>query len=160
LVKTLQNAKGLKVRIQHDDVSVEFEGNYEEVWMSVNKYLSELYPSLSIIKKFLGAVDVSHIMSLLSGKAQIVNGRIVVSTQADAKRKIIICLAAAYVGKVLGLLENDALSPKEVSVITGLEESVTRARLSEMRKSGLVIKVDGGRYVFNTSAINVLTEEV
>lgn len=151
--------KGLKIRIQHEDISVEFDGNYEEVWMSVNKYLSELYPSLYVLKKFLGAVDVSHIMSLLSGKAQIVNGRIIVSAQADAKKKILICLAAAYVGKVLGLLENDALSPKEVSAITGIEERATRARLSEMRKSGLVIKVDDGRYVFNTSAIDVLAEE-
>ncbi|MCS7135637.1 MAG: hypothetical protein RMJ14_02645 [Nitrososphaerota archaeon] len=156
----MQNVKNLKIKIQHDDVSVEFDGNYEEVWMSVNKYLSELYPSISIVKKFLGTVDVSHILSLLSGKAQIVNGRIVISAQVEAKKKILLCLAAAYVGKALGLLENDALSPKEVSIATGLEERVTRARLSEMRKLGLVIKVDGGRYVFNTSAVNVLTEEV
>ncbi|MEM4546372.1 MAG: hypothetical protein QW328_06410 [Nitrososphaerota archaeon] len=156
----MQNVRGLKIRIQHDDVSVEFDGNYEEVWMSVNKYLSELYPFLCIVKKFLGTVDVSHIMSLLSGKAQIVNGRIIISAQVDAKKKILICLATAYVGKVFGLLENDALSPKEVSAITGLEERVTRARLSEMRKSGLVIKVDGGKYAFNTSAINMLAEEV
>lgn len=156
----MQSVKGLKVKIQHDDVSVEFDGSYEEVWMSINKYLSELFPSLCILKKFLGAVDVSYILSLLSGKAQIINGRIVVSTHADAKKKILVCLAAAYVGKILGLLENDALSPKEVSEITGLEERVTRARLSEMRKSGLVIKVDGGRYAFNTSAVNMLAEEV
>ncbi len=156
----MQNAKGLKIRIQHDDISVEFDGNYEEVWMSVNKYLSELYPSLSILKKFMGTADVSHIALLLSGNVQITNGRIIVSTRADAKKKILLCLAAAYVGRVLGLLENDALSPKEISAATGLEERVTRARLSDMRKSGLVIKVNSGRYIFNTSAINMLVEEV
>ncbi|MEM2910346.1 MAG: hypothetical protein QXO01_04710 [Nitrososphaerota archaeon] len=156
----LQSVKGLKVRIQHDDVSVEFDGNYEDVWVSVNRYLSELYPSISIVKKFLGFVDISHIMSLLSGKAQVVNGRIIVSAQVDAKKKILICLAAAYVGKMLGLLEHDALSPKEVSIFTGLEERVTRARLSEMRRLGLVAKVDGGKYAFNISAVNALAEEV
>lgn len=155
----MQSAKVLKVRIQHDDVSVEFDGNYEEVWLSVNKYLSEVYPSLSLLKRFVGAVDVSYLMSLLSGKAQVVNGRVTVTAQADAKKKILLCLAAAYVGKILGLLEREALSPKEVSVATGLEERVTRARLSEMRRLGLVAKVDGGRYAFNISAVNVLAEE-
>ena len=71
----------------------------------------------------------------------------------DAKRKILLCLAAANVGKALGLFEKDKLAPKEIAAYTGLDERVTRARLSELRRAGLVIKSGEGLYGFTSSSL-------
>ncbi|RLF98677.1 MAG: hypothetical protein DRN49_05515 [Thaumarchaeota archaeon] len=76
-----------------------------------------------------------------------------------AKRKILLCLAGAYVGKLLGLLERDKLTPKEIASYTGLNEKVTRARLSELRKAGLVIKYGEGLYGFTKASIRELFGE-
>lgn len=153
------SSRTLKVRIQHDESTVEFEGDYEYVWASINRYLSEIYPSLPLAKKLIGAIDIETLANYLAGKVQISSGRISVITEGDAKKKILLCLAAAYLAKMLGMIENEAMTPKEVSIATGIEERVTRARLSEMRKQNLVMRTDEGRYAFLTSTLEKLMKE-
>ncbi|MCD6312591.1 MAG: hypothetical protein J7L79_02105 [Thaumarchaeota archaeon] len=72
---------------------------------------------------------------------------------------MLLCLAAANVGKALNLFEKDKLAPKEIATYTGLDERVTRARLSELRKAGLVIKADEGLYGFSSSSLEELFGE-
>ena len=40
----------IRVLIRHGDTEVEFEGGYEEVWRSVNKYFSETYPAIEAVR--------------------------------------------------------------------------------------------------------------
>ncbi|MCD6592165.1 MAG: hypothetical protein J7K78_04030 [Thaumarchaeota archaeon] len=72
---------------------------------------------------------------------------------------MLLCLAAAYVGKALGLFEKDKLTPKEIAAYTGLDERVTRARLSELRRAGLVIRSEEGLYGFTSTSLNELFGE-
>lgn len=153
-----RDSKHLRVKIQHGESMVEFEGDYEQVWASVNKYLSEIYPSLPLAKRLVGAIDIQSLAEYLSGKVQISDGKISVMAEGDAKKKILLCLAAAYLARALGLIESEAMTPKEVSIATGIEERVTRARLSEMRKQNLVMKTDG-KYIFLTSTLERLMKE-
>ena len=153
------NSGKVKVLIKHDDTEVEFEGDYEEVWRSVNKYLSEAYPAIEAVKKLKGLVDVADLAEKLKGLVEFREGRIVILGEMEAKRKILLCLAAAYVGKALGLFEKDKLTPKEIARYTGLNEKVTRARLSELRKAGLVIKSDEGLYGFTSTSLKELFGE-
>ena len=153
------NSGKVKVLIKHDDTEVEFEGDYEEVWRSVNKYLSEAYPAIEAVKKLKGLVDVADLAEKLKGLVEFREGRIVILGEMEAKRKILLCLAAAYVGKALGLFEKDKLTPKEIAGYTGLNEKVTRARLSELRKAGLVIKSDEGLYGFTSTSLKELFGE-
>jgi len=147
------NSEKLKVIIRHDETEVEFEGDYESVWRSVNKFFSETYPALEIVKKLTGAIDVADLAKRLEGLVEFREGRIIILKEMDAKRKILLCLAAANVGKALGLFEKDKLAPKEIAAYTGLDERVTRARLSELRRAGLVIKSGEGLYGFTSSSL-------
>ena len=149
----------LKVVLRHGETEVEFSGNYEDVWRSINKYLSEIYPSIEAVKKLIGAVDVNLLMEKLEGLVEIREGMINVLEDTGAKRKILLCLAGAHVGKILGLLERDKLTPKEIASYTGLNEKVTRARLSELKKAGLVIKYGEGLYGFTKASIKELFGE-
>jgi len=149
----------LKVVLRHGETEVEFSGNYEDVWRSINKYLSEIYPSIEAVKKLIGAIDVNLLMEKLEGLVEIREGMINVLEDTGAKRKILLCLAGAHVGKILGLLERDKLTPKEIASYTGLNEKVTRARLSELKKAGLVIKYGEGLYGFTKASIKELFGE-
>ena len=149
----------LKAVLRHGETEVEFSGNYEDVWRSINKYLSEIYPPIEAVKKLIGAVDVNLLMEKLEGLVEIREGMINVLEDTGAKRKILLCLAGAHVGKILGLLERDKLTPKEIASYTGLNEKVTRARLSELKKAGLVIKYGEGLYGFTKASIKELFGE-
>ena len=149
----------LKVVLRHGETEVEFSGNYEDVWRSINKYLSEIYPPIEAVKKLIGAIDVNLLMEKLEGLVEIRDGMINVLEDTGAKRKILLCLAGAHVGKILGLLERDKLTPKEIASYTGLNEKVTRARLSELKKAGLVIKYGEGLYGFTKASIKELFGE-
>jgi len=151
----------LKVVIRHGETQAEFEGGYQQVWASVNRYLSQIYPALEAVKKLVGAVDVQKLAERLVGLVEIRDGRIMVLKELDAKRKILLCIAAAYVGKALGLLEKDKLAPKEVAAYSGLNERVVRARLSELRRAGLVVKHEEGLYSFTPASLReIFGEEV
>lgn len=149
----------IRVLIRHGDTEVEFEGGYEEVWRSVNKYFSETYPAIEAVKRLKGLVDVADLAEKLRGLVEFREGRIVILGEMEAKRRILLCLAAAYAGKALGLFEKDKLTPKEIAGYTGLNEKVTRARLSELRKAGLVIRSDEGLYGFTSTSLNELFGE-
>ena len=149
----------LKAILRHGETEVEFSGNYEDVWRSINKYLSEIYPPIEAVKQLIGAVDVNLLMEKLEGLVEIREGMINVLEDTGAKRKILLCLAGAHVGKILGLLERDKLTPKEIASYTGLNEKVTRARLSELKKAGLVIKYGEGLYGFTKASIKELFGE-
>jgi len=153
------SSEKVKVVIRHEGTEIEFEGGYEEVWRSVNKFFSEVYPALETVRKLTGAIDVMSLAKQLEGLVEFREGRIVILKELDAKRKILLCLAAAHVGKALNLFEKDKLAPKEIATYTGLDERVTRARLSELRKAGLVIKADEGLYGFSSSSLEELFGE-
>lgn len=149
----------LRIIIKHGDMEVEFEGNYEEVWMSINRYFSETFPVIEVMKKLMGATDIMNLAKKLEGLIEIREGRINILKDVDAKKKILLCLAAAHLGKVLDLFEKDKLTPKEVATYTGLDERIARARLSELRKAGLVIKYDEGLYGFTPASLSELLGE-
>lgn len=151
--------KRIKVTIKRSENEiVEFEGGYEEVWMSVNKYFSEIYPSLPAVKKLVGAIDLEELVNKLSGKIEIKEDRINIVSGGDAKKKILLCLAGAYLGKRLGIFEKEFLTPKEIANCTGIDERITRARLSELRKEGLVIRKEDGLYGFSIASLKEVVD--
>ncbi|MEM0383432.1 MAG: hypothetical protein QXS57_05530 [Candidatus Caldarchaeum sp.] len=136
------------VRIRHGGREVEFEGSREEVWAAVNRYFSETLGPVEVLSRLRGEVDVSEIAAKLSGKVLVSEGKVDVLVQGDAKKRIMLCLAAVYVGRRMGMVGTDFLSPKEVAGILRIDERVARARLSELWKSGLVDRNEDGRYRF------------
>ncbi|MFH7836329.1 MAG: hypothetical protein QXL51_07015, partial [Candidatus Aenigmatarchaeota archaeon] len=58
-------------------------------------------------------------------------------------------LAGAYIGATMGLIQNDFLTPQQISEATGIDSKIVRARLSEMVKSNLIFKIDEGKYKYS-----------
>jgi len=139
------------VRIRHGGNEVEFSGDREEVWAMVNRYFSECLGPIEAVAKLSGQVDLSKLLERLVGKVVVNNGGIDVLAEADTKKRIVYCLAGAYAGRRLGLLDTDGLTPKRVAQILHIDEKVARARLSDLWREGVVDRDEEGRYFFKPS---------
>ncbi len=135
------------VRIKHESTEVEFEGDRNEVWEAVNKYFSQTLGPLELVSRLTGEVDVTYVTKKLADKVVIRKDDIHVLQRGDTKKRIVLCLLAAYVGKRLGLFEEDTLTPKKVAAYLHIDERVARARLSELWKEGIVDRDENGRYL-------------
>ncbi len=146
----------LEVRIKIGDKVVEFAGDKETVWLSINNFLSKVVGPLEIAAKLSGSPDLDKLSRLLVDKVVIRDGMVSVLAEGDAKRKILYCLAGAYVGRKLSQLADDMMTPRQVAQATRMGENLVRARLSELWKRGLVERDEDGRYRFHPSSIDYL----
>lgn len=142
------NGGRVEVRIKHGDFEVVFEGEKEEVWEMTNRYFSEKVGYVEVVSRLAGAADVSDLAHKLVGKVVVNSGKIDVLFSGDSKRKILLCLAGAWVGKRLGMFDSDFLPPKQLAVFLRMDERAVRARLSELYREALVDKDEQGRYCF------------
>ncbi len=149
----------ITVHIRHGDTVAEFSGDYETVWRSVNRYFSEVLGPVNLLQRLTGAQDVTSLAEKIAGRVLVEGGSVSVLEEAETKRKIALCLAGAFVGHRLGLLESDAMTPKQVASATRLSEKNAANRLGEMWKAGLVRRVDEGRYVFTAALMKLIEEE-
>ncbi|MEM0349137.1 MAG: hypothetical protein QXD24_03020 [Candidatus Caldarchaeum sp.] len=147
----MSKEKVVKVKIRHGENEVEFTGDKEEVWTLVNRYFSERLGPVEAVAKLSGQVDLNNLLDKLAGKVVVNNSGIDVVANVDTKKKIVYCLAGAYVGHRLGILDSDGLNPKRVAQILHIDEKVARARLSDLWKEGVVDRDEEGRYFFKPS---------
>ncbi|MDW8062548.1 MAG: hypothetical protein RMI43_00055 [Candidatus Caldarchaeum sp.] len=147
----MQRQQSVTVRIRHGDVEVVFEGDRDAVWESVNRYFAELLGPVDLMMRLMGDTSVTEAAEKLVGKVVINRDSIDVLISGDSKRRILACLAGAWLGKRLGLFSDDGLSPKKVASILRMDERAVRARLSELWRDGIVDKDDEGRYFFKPS---------
>ena len=143
----------LEVRIKIGDNIVEFAGDKETVWSSINTFLSRVVGPMDIAAKLSGSQDLENLARLLVDKVVIRDGNVSVLAGGDAKKRILYCLAGAYVGRRLVQLADDMMTPRQIAQATRMGENHVRARLSELWRKGLVDKDENGRYRFNPSSI-------
>ncbi|MEM3123961.1 MAG: hypothetical protein QW756_07735 [Nitrososphaerota archaeon] len=151
-----EGQKRLEVRIKVGDSVAEFSGAKDEVWTSLNKYLTEIVGPLEIAAKLSGSTDLESLATLLTDKVLIRDGVVSVVTGGEAKLRILYCLAAAYLGRMLCQLDDDRMTPRRIAEATGMDERVVRARLSELWRKRLVERDEAGRYRFIPTAMKIL----
>jgi len=148
----------ISVTIRHGDKLVEFSGDQESVWRSVNHYFSQVMGPLELLQRLAGQPDVTRLADMLVGRVHLERGALSVVGEADTKKRIALCLAGAFVGYRLGLLESESMTPKQVAQSTQLNEKTARNRLGEMWRLGLVKKVEEGRYAFSSASLGLIGE--
>ncbi|MEM1947970.1 MAG: hypothetical protein QW240_04450 [Candidatus Caldarchaeum sp.] len=147
----------VSVRIRHGQTEVEFTGDRESVWAAVNKYFAETLGPVDILSRLMGNVSVTDLMKKLEGRVVVNPDGIDVLGEGDLKRRIVLCLAAAWAGKRLGIYPEDGLTPKKIASVLRVDERIVRARLSELWRDGFVDKDGEGVYFFKPSkSINLL----
>lgn len=152
----------ITVQIKYQDVEQTFAGNVNDVWISINRFFSEMIPALEVARKVVLTVDLEKLIddckniiavapespTLLVSKQKLTDGE-----------TLALYLLAAYIGNRLGLLNIDTLSKEELQAGLGKSAKITSTRLGELCREGLATKTEEGNYKITTIGIKRLQEE-
>lgn len=151
------------VHIKYKDVEQTFTGNMNDVWISVNRFFSEIAPALDAARKVVLTVD---FQSLIENCRDIIAvapegaALLVPKAKLTDNETLSLYLLATYLGYKLGLLDSDAVSKEELRVRLGKSGKITSTRLGELCREGWVTKAGEDTYKITTIGIKSLQREV
>jgi hypothetical protein len=149
------------VIIKYQETEQTFTGNTNQVWRSINKFFTEMIPTLQTIKKVLLTVDLENLIEDCKNVIAIApEGPVLLVS----KQKLTDCetlslhLLAAFIGNNLGQ-SKDVLSKEELQAGLGKSAKITSTRLGELIREGLATKTEEGNYKITTLGIKRFQEE-
>jgi hypothetical protein len=149
------------VNIKYQETEQTFTGNTNQVWRSINKFFTEMIPTLQTIKKVLLTVDLENLIEDCKNVIAIApEGPVLLVS----KQKLTDCetlslhLLAAFIGNNLGQ-SKDVLSKEELQAGLGKSAKITSTRLGELIREGLATKTEEGNYKITTLGIKRFQEE-
>jgi hypothetical protein len=149
------------VIIKYQETEQTFTGDTNQVWRSINKFFTEMIPTLQTIKKVLLTVDLENLIEDCKNVIAIApEGPVLLVS----KQKLTDCetlslhLLAAFIGNNLGQ-SKDVLSKEELQAGLGKSAKITSTRLGELIREGLATKTEEGNYKITTLGIKRFQEE-
>jgi len=152
----------ITVHIKYRDVEQTFIGNVNNVWVSVNKFFSQMIPSFDVAHKVLLTADLQKIIEDFKDVIALApeGPELLISKRRLTDSEIIqLYLLAAYMGHKLGQLSKDSMSKEELQTRLGKSSKITSTRLGELCREGMAIKTEEGSYKITTIGINRLQED-
>ena len=152
----------ITVHIKYRDMEQTFTGNVNDVWISINRFFSEMIPALEVARKVLLTVDLEKLVDDCKDIIAVApeGPSLLVSKQKlTDSETLALHLLAAYMGNKLGLLNSDTLSKEELQAKLGKSAKITSTRLGELCREGLATKTEEGNYRITTIGIKRLQEE-
>ncbi len=140
-----------------------FTGNVNDVWVSVNRFFSEMIPAFEVARKAILTVDLEKLVDDCKNIIAVIpeGPRLLVSKQKLTDNETLaLHLLAAYVGHKLGLLDKNSLSKEELQAGLGKSAKITGTRLGELYREGLAAKTEEDHYKITTIGVKSLQEEV
>jgi len=150
------------VHVKYGGVEQTFSGSVNDVWVSVNKFFSEMMPAFDVARKVTLTVDLAALIEDFKDVVAIApeGPEVLVPKERLTDSEILqLYLLAAYVGYQLGKRASDAVSREELQSKLGKSVKITATRLGELVKQGNVVKTDEGSYRIATIGIKRLQEE-
>ena len=149
------------VIIKYQETEQTFTGNTNQVWRSINKFFTEMIPTLQTIKKVLLTVDLENLIEDCKNVIAIApeGPVLLVSKQKLTDSETLsLHLLAAFIGNNLGQ-SKDVLSKEELQAGLGKSAKITSTRLGELIREGLATKTEEGNYKITTLGIKRFQEE-
>jgi len=154
VLKKLSETKDLKVRLEIDGQSAEFEGSPEEVVSAALKYLAQSYPALSIVKRIVFSPDLVELIGKLSPALSITeNGAIIVKREVATEDGILLVTAGSDIASKLGKRIDPSMSIEEIVLTLNMAEKTVRNVCSLLSKQGHIIRDGKGRYRISQTGI-------
>lgn len=155
------NKETVTVHIKYLETEQTFTGDVNHVWVSVNRFFSEMIPALQIVKKALLTVDLENLIEDCKNIIAVApeGPVLLVSRQKlTASETLTLHLLATYIGNKLGL-SKIFLTKEELQAALGKNAKITSTRLGELCREGLATKTDEGNYRITTLGIKRFQEE-
>ena len=155
------NKETVTVHIKYLETEQTFTGDVNQVWVSVNRFFSEMIPALQIVKKALLTVDLENLIEDCKNIIAVApEGTVLLVSRQKltASETLTLHLLATYIGNKLGL-SKIFLTKEELQAALGKNAKITSTRLGELCREGLATKTDEGNYRITTLGIKRFQEE-
>jgi biotin operon repressor len=151
------------VVVRYAGVEQTFTGKADDVWVSVNRFFSELIPAFDIARKVVLTVDLAELIEEAKGVIAIAPEGpevLVPKEKLTDSEALQFYLLGAFIAFRLGKRASDAMSKDELQAKLGKTPKITSTRLSELVKEGSVVRTDEGGYRLATVAVKRLQGEL
>jgi len=139
-----------------------FTGNVNDVWVSVNRFFSEMVPAFDIARKVTLTVDLAKLVEDFKDVIAIASEGptlLISKEKLTDSETLQLYLLAAYMGYRLGKLTRETMTKEELQTKLGKSMKITTTRLGELVKDGLATKTEEGNYKITTIGIKRLQDE-
>ncbi len=138
----------LKAHIVFGEAYVDMEGSADEVFESLVRFLSKVYPSLEMAQRLTFNPDIAELANALTGVIQLAREGVLITSPKTlaARDALILALTGAYVGRRLGILEKESLTGRQLKMATGKAGKTIMNQLPKMIEAGVVEKLAKGEY--------------
>ena len=154
------NKETVTVHIKYLETEQTFTGDVNHVWVSVNRFFSEMIPALQIVKKALLTVDLENLIEDCKNIIAVApEGPVLLVSRQKLtdSETLTLHLLATYIGNKLGL-SKIFLTKEELQATLGKNAKITSTRLSELCREGLATKTEEGNYRITTLGIKRFQE--
>jgi len=155
------NKETVTVHIKYLETEQSFTGDVNHVWVSVNRFFSEMIPALQIVKKALLTVDLENLIEDCKNVIAVApEGPVLLVSKQKLtdSETLTLHLLATYIGNKLGQ-SKELLTKEELQAALGKNAKITSTRLGELCREGLATKTDEGNYQITTLGIKRFQEE-
>jgi hypothetical protein len=149
----LSASRQITVCVRFGDVEQTFTGCVEDVWLSLNRFFGEFFPSFEVAKKLVLSVGLEGLVrdceGLIAFSKEGAN-LLVSKDRLTDNETLLLWLLAGYVGFQLGLVGSEAISKEELQAKLGKSGKIASTRLGELVKSDMVVKTADDEYRITT----------
>ena len=159
----LGEAERITVVVKYAGLEQTFSGKADDVWVSVNKFFSEMIPAFDIARKMTLTVDLAELIEEAKGVIAIAPEGpevLVPKEKLTDSEALQFYLLGAFIAFKLGKRATDAMTKDELQAKLGKTPKITSTRLSELVKDGSVVKTEEGNYRLATVAVKRLQSEL
>jgi len=153
----------ITVHVKYKDMGQTFTGNLNDVWVSVNRFFSEMVPAFDIARKVTLVVDLAKLVEDFKDVIAIAPEGpelLIPKEKLTDSETLQLHLLAAYIGYRLGKLTRETMTKEQLAAKLGKNMKITTTRLGELVKQGMVAKTEEGNYKITTIAIIQLQKEM
>jgi len=155
------NKETVTVHIKYLETEQTFTGDVDNVWVSVNRFFSEMIPALQTVKKALLTVDLEKLIEDCKNIIAVApEGPVLLVSKQKLtdSETLLLHLLAMYIGNKLGR-SKIFLTKEELQVALGKNAKITSTRLGELYREGYATKTEDGNYQITTLGIKRFQEE-
>jgi len=152
----------ITVHVKYGEIEQTFTGSVNDVWVSVNKFFSEMIPAFDIARKVTLTVDLARLIEDFKDVIAIApeGPELLISKERLTDSETLqLYLLAAYMGYRLGKLTRETMTKEELMAKLGKNMKITTTRLGELTKDGQIAKTEESNYKITTIGIKRFQDE-
>ncbi len=149
------------VHIKYQETEQTFTGDANQVWISINRFFSEMIPALQTVKKALLTVDLESLIEDCKNVIAVApEGPVLLVSRRKLtdNETLTLQLLATYIGNKLGQ-SKDYITKEELQAGLGKNAKITSTRLGELCREESATKTEEGNYRITTLGIKRSQEE-